>query len=336
VLTYDNDAIIELCSKVDLLEYASQTYDFQRKGENYFTNCPKHTDLTPSLSITPNKNLFYCFSCGRSGNILNWLMEYENLKFKEALDKVVNLAGENVNKLKLKQPNAMSLYKKIKRITEIETNKTITRKILDESILNNYKTEYPQEWIEEGINPKIMAKYNVRIDDNANRIIYPVYDKDFNLIGIKGRTRYKDYKERNLMKYQNYYKIGTTDFFTGMKENLDIIKQKNEVIVFEGIKSGMKAEAWGYDNWVASETSHLNDEQIKILLDLKIKEVIIAYDNDVELQKIKDCTKMLRKFTNVFVIYDKKGLLGKKTDKLSPVDLGKDIWEILYKERMKI
>lgn len=336
MLTYDNDAIIELCSKVDLLEYASQTYDFQRKGENYFTNCPKHTDLTPSLSITPNKNLFYCFSCGRSGNILNWLMEYENLKFKEALEKVVNLAGENVNKLKLKQPNAMSLYKKIKRITEIETNKTITREILDESILNNYKTEYPQEWIEEGINPKIMAKYNVRIDDNANRIIYPVYDKDFNLIGIKGRTRYKDYKERNLMKYQNYYKIGTTDFFTGMKENLDIIKQKNEVIVFEGIKSGMKAEAWGYDNWVASETSHLNDEQIKILLDLKIKEVIIAYDNDVELQKIKDCTKMLRKFTNVFVIYDKKGLLGKKTDKLSPVDLGKDIWEILYKERMKI
>jgi len=336
VLTYDNDAIIELCSKVDLLEYASQTYDFQRKGENYFTNCPKHTDLTPSLSITPDKNLFYCFSCGRSGNILNWLMEYENLKFKEALEKVVNLAGENVNKLKLKQPNAMSLYKKIKRITEIETNKTITREILDESILNNYKTEYPQEWIEEGINPKIMAKYNVRIDDNANRIIYPVYDKDFNLIGIKGRTRYKDYKERNLMKYQNYYKIGTTDFFTGMKENLDIIKQKNEIIIFEGIKSGMKAEAWGYDNWVASETSHLNDEQIKILLDLKIKEVIIAYDNDVELQKIKDCTKMLRKFTNVFVIYDKKGLLGKKTDKLSPVDLGKDIWEILYKERMKI
>ena len=336
MLTYDNDAIIELCSKVDLLEYASQTYDFQRKGENYFTNCPKHTDLTPSLSITPDKNLFYCFSCGRSGNILNWLMEYENLKFKEALEKVVNLAGENVNKLKLKQPNAMSLYKKIKRITEIETNKTITREILDESILNNYKTEYPQEWIEEGINPKIMAKYNVRIDDNANRIIYPVYDKDFNLIGIKGRTRYKDYKERNLMKYQNYYKIGTTDFFTGMKENLDIIKQKNEIIIFEGIKSGMKAEAWGYDNWVASETSHLNDEQIKILLDLKIKEVIIAYDNDVELQKIKDCTKMLRKFTNVFVIYDKKGLLGKKTDKLSPVDLGKDIWEILYKERMKI
>jgi len=230
----------------------------------------------------------------------------------------------------------MSLYKKIKRITEIETNKTITREILDESILNNYKTEYPQEWIEEGINPKIMAKYNVRIDDNANRIIYPVYDKDFNLIGIKGRTRYKDYKERNLMKYQNYYKIGTTDFFTGMKENLDIIKQKNEIIIFEGIKSGMKAEAWGYDNWVASETSHLNDEQIKILLDLKIKEVIIAYDNDVELQKIKDCTKMLRKFTNVFVIYDKKGLLGKKTDKMSPVDKGKDIWDILYKERMKI
>ena len=337
MLKYDNDAIIELCSKIDLLEYASQSMDFNKKSDDYFTNCPKHTDLTPSLSISPNKNFFYCFSCGRSGNIINWLMEYEDLTFPQALEKVIKLSGTDISKLNLKQPDALLLFKKIKKFIEEEYyHKEVIRDILDKSILDEYVIENPQEWLKEGINPLIMRKYNIRIDNKANRIVYPVYDKDFNLIGIKGRTRYKDYKERNLMKYQNYYKIGTTDFFTGMKENIDVIKKKNEIIIFEGIKSGMKAENWGYDNWVASETSHLNDEQIQILLEMRLKNIIIAYDSDIELQKIKDCTKMLRKLTNVFVVYDKKGLLGKKADKMSPVDLGKEIWEKLFDERMKI
>lgn len=338
MLKYDNDAIIELCSKIDLLEYASQSMDFSKKGDDYFANCPKHIDLTPSLSISPSKNFFYCFSCGRSGNIINWLMEYEDLTFPQALEKVIKLSGiSDISKLNLKQPDALLLFKKIKKLTEEEyCHKEVIRDILDKSILEEYSIENPQEWIDEGIDPLIMRKYDIRIDYNANRIIYPVYDKDFNLIGVKGRTRYKDYKERNLMKYQNYYKIGTTNFFTGMKENIHKIKEKNEIIIFEGIKSGMKAENWGYNNWVASETSYLNDEQIQILLEMRLKNIIIAYDNDVELQKIKDCTKMLRKLTNVFVVYDKKGLLGKKADKMSPVDLGKEIWEKLFDERMKI
>jgi ribosome-interacting GTPase 1 len=121
-----------------------------------------------------------------------------------------------------------------------------------------------------------------------------------------------------------------------MKENIDNIKLKDEVIVFEGIKSGMKLEAWGYDNWLASETSCLNDEQVKILIEMKIKNVVIAFDNDVDIAKIKDCTKLLKKFTNVFYIYDKKKLLGKKEDKMSPVDKSKEEWEILYREKVKI
>jgi hypothetical protein len=128
----------------------------------------------------------------------------------------------------------------------------------------------------------------------------------------------------------------TTDFFVGMKENISNIKQKDEVIIFEGIKSGMKVEAWGYDNWLSSETSCLNDEQVKILIEMKIKNIVIAFDSDVDVSKIKECTKLLKKFTNVFYINDKKKLLGKKEDKLSPADAGKITWEILYGEKVKI
>jgi DNA primase len=330
---YDNDAILEICSMIDLLEYASKSMNFEKRSESYYANCPKHKDNTPSLSISPDKNLFHCFSCGVSGNILNWMMEFEGVTFYQALNKAAKMA--NVDISNLKQAEALSIFKRLKREGEIKY-KEVHRELFDESLLDNYELESPTEWIDEGIDPFIMFKYNIRIDHKANRIVYPVYDNDCNLIGIKGRTRYENYKELGLKKYQNYHKIGTTDFFIGMKENKENIKHKNEVIIYEGIKSGMKAEAWGYDNWLASETSCLNDEQVKILIEMKIKDIVIAYDTDVEIDKIKECTKLLKKFTNVFYIYDKNKLLGKKEDKMSPVDKDRDTWERLYREKVKI
>lgn len=328
---YDDDAIEEIISNVDLLEYAKKSYSFTKKSGSYFTNCPNHVDVTPSLSITPGKNLFHCFSCGVGGNILNWLMEYENLSFVEALNKAARLA--NVNISHLRTPSAMRLFSKLK--VKEEEKKSVDRKILELSYLDEFSDEFPKEWEDEGISVEIMKKYGIKIDTKSNRIIYPVYDNNGNLIGVKGRTRFDNYKQLGIQKYMNYQKIGTTDFFIGLKENRDAIIQKNEIIIFEGIKSGMKVEAWGYDNWSASETSYLNDEQIKIILQLHIKDVVIAYDNDVPIEKIDECTKMLRKFLNVYYVLDKKHLLGDRTAKASPVDKGENTWEILYKERVK-
>lgn len=334
MLQYDNEQIIELCSQVDLLEYASRTLDFEKRGESYFTNCPEHIDLTPSLSITPSKNLFHCFSCGRSGNILNWMMYYEGISFYDALQKLISMVDIDISKFK--KADALILYKNLKFEQEIKNETKLDRKIFNENLLDAYQKDIPEEWLLEGIDPDIMRKYNIRIDHKSNRIIYPVCDKDFNLIGVKGRTRFINYKEMGIQKYQNYQKIGTTDFFIGMKENIENIKHKNEVIIFEGIKSGMKVEKWGYNNWIASETSYLNEEQIKILIAMKIKNIIIAFDNDVDISKIYECTKLLRKFTNVYYIFDHNKLLGEKENKMSPCDKGMDIWKTLYKERVKI
>lgn len=337
---YDNEILLDLCSKIDLLEYASNSMDFDARGDSFATHCPLHIDKTPSLSITPSKNLFHCFSCGVGGNIINWMMTFEKLSFDEAVNKVSQLTGSDIKKLK--QCDALAFYKSLKRTLEDETgsHKEINRKILDKSSIGEFKDEPPEEWIKEGIDPAIMKKYQIRIDDNSNRIVYPVYDADFNLIGFKGRTRYQNYKAMKIKKYLNYQKIGTTDFFIGMRENKESIIAHNMAIIFEGIKSGMKVEAWGYDYWLASETSYLNDSQVKILIQLGIRDVIIAYDNDVPLKKIKDCTAKLRKFLNVYVILDRKNkkekLLGDKEEKLSPCDKGKEVWETLYKEKVKL
>lgn len=340
VAEYDSEALLELCSKVDLFEYASKNMDFEGRGDSFATHCPKHTDKTPSLVITPSKNLFHCFSCGCGGNIINWLMKFEGMSFEESLKKVGDLSGANISNLK--QCSALSVYKRISRLSLVNSGKAIKpeRLVLNESEIDSFINKPPEEWCEEGINPDIMKKYNIRIDDRANRIVYPIYDSDLRLIGFKGRTRYKNYKEMRIKKYQNYQKIGTTDFFVGMKENAEAIKKTNEAIIFEGIKSGMKVEEWGYENWLSSETGWLNDEQVLILIRMDIKNVVIAYDNDVSLAKIIECTEKLRRFTNVFAVMDRKKtkdkLLGSSEDKMSPCDKGKEIWEVLYNEKRRL
>lgn len=333
-MQYDRESLYELVSNIDLLEYASRSFDFKKRGhDTYATNCPLHTDITPSLFITPSKNVFHCLSCGVGGSVLQWMTKIEGMSFRDALQKVSDMTGTDLGSLQ--KCDAVIFYKSIKQNVQsaIEQSQNNVREILPANTMDKFIDDIPEEWVEEGIRPDIMKKYGIRIDKRGNRIVYPVYDSDGNLIGVKGRTRFKNYKEMNIQKYMNYTKIGKVDYFVGMKENEPEIRRQNRVVIFEGIKSGMKVEGWGEKAWLASETSWLNDEQVKLLLRLRIKEVVIAFDQDVCLKKIRDCTSLLRRFTNVYAVIDKNKLLD---EKMSPCDKGRDIWKQLYDERIRL
>ena len=328
-MQYDRDSLYELISTIDLLEYASRSFDFRRRGSDcYATNCPLHTDITPSLFITPSKNLFHCLSCGVGGSLLQWMMQIEGMKFQDAIDKIGSMTGTDVKQLK--KCEALVFYKSIKNKENVNN---CERTYLPEDTMDQFADEIPEEWVEEDISPAVMKRYNIRVDKRGNRIVYPVYDADGRLIGIKGRTRFKNYKEMKIQKYMNYYKVGKVDYFVGLKENAREIQKQNRVVIFEGIKSGMKVEGWGEKAWLASETSWLNDDQIRILLKLRIKDITVAFDKDVPLSKIRECTEKLRKFTNVYAVIDRRGLLD---EKMSPCDKGREIWETLYEERIKL
>lgn len=337
-MTLDSDKLRELCEKINLLEYAEKTVDFQRRGMNiYAAHCPRHEDKTPSLMVNPEKNLFYCHSCHVGGNILNWLMVFEHMKFSDAVKKVGELAGVDIDKIKTSE--IITYFKQLKKLAENSNPKPIERAILPESYLDQFDhEEQPEEWLQEGISPEAMKAYGVCVDRSANRICYPIYDNNDNLIAVKGRSRYENYKEMRLQKYINYQRIQTTDFFLGMKQNREIIKEQKSVILFEGIKSGMKLYSWGeINNWLACETSRINEAQVKILIGMHIKDVIIAFDRDVEMSEIRQCTTILRRFCNVYVVrdrYNENRLLP--GDKDSPVDAGEDVWLQLYSEKRRL
>ena len=325
----------ELNDRVDLLKYASQTIELEQRGSDWWGRCPLHTDNTPSFSITPSKNYYYCFSCGCHGGIVKFLMDFEHLTYPQAVNKAAKLAEmDSKDFCKSKAYSFMSGTKHM-----MARKPVVKHEILDESEFEDkrYVIEPAEEWVEEGISPEVQKLFGVRIDSRSNRIVYPVYDKDGNFINIKGRTRYKNYKELKIPKYISYHPVGTIDYLQGINITLPYIKEKREVIVFESIKSVMKAYEWGYKNAVSAEKHSLTDEQVKIVLGLGAN-VVFAYDSDIDYEegKQKKNIDKMKMFTNVYIIEDADGLLGGKEAKNSPVDVSRDVWETLYKKKRKI
>lgn len=330
---YDNETLRYISENVNLVQYASRTMDLIKKGDDYFAHCPKHIDKTASLSFSPDKNLYHCFSCGRSGNIINFIMDFEDATFEKSVEKAIKLSEIDISKICHSKTVAF-----LRNFQESLRHKELIRhNILDLNELKKYKKEPIIEWEEEGIKQNVMDLFGVRVDAYGNRIVYPVYDIDGNLINIKGRTRYSNYKALKIPKYINYYPVGTMDYLQGLNITFPYIKEKNEIIIFESIKSVMLAYGWNFKNCASAEKHTLTDEQVKLLTKLKIN-IVFAYDSDVD-YKGKDVAKSinkLKRLTNVYVIKDKQLLLGGKKARNSPVDCGIEIWKKLYSEKLKV
>lgn len=334
---YDEDFLSEINDNVDLVEYvtdiAPEPLELTKKGNEYWTHCPRHIDKTPSLSFSPDLNSYYCFSCNRGGKILNYLMDYENMNFPQAVEKGMQLAhidSESVCK--------SQTYAYLKYLKSLEQSKEeFEHPVLEESELDKYKQDAVQEWVDEGIDQNVMELFGIRLDTIMNRIIYPVRDISGTLINIKGRTRYSNYKELHIMKYINYYKVGVLDYFQSLDLTLPYVRESGEIIIFEGIKSVMKAYGWGYKNCASAEKHVLTEEQLILLVKLRVN-VVFAYDSDVDYrdQRIMEDLKRLKNMTNVYIIRDRNGLLGGAAAKNSPVDCGRDVWEELYEGKQKI
>lgn len=335
-MVYDEEYLEEIKNNVDLLEYIGQDIELTKKGKDYFGHCPKHVDLTPSFSVNAEKNIFYCFSCGRGFSIFDYLMEYEGLSFDNAVKKASKLSGIDIGAMC--QSQTVIENRRLKKKRENCRVKKYAHEILRREEYDKFKMGIVDEWLNEGIRQQEIDLFEIRIDDRSNRIVYPVYDVDGNFINIKGRTRFTDYKKMGICKYINYYPVGTVDYFQGLNITAPYIKASNEIIIFESIKSVMKLFGNNVKNSVSAEKHTLTPEQITWIIKSDVKNVVLAYDSDVTYceKAVKENINMLKRFVNLYIIKDKDGILGGKEGKNSPIDLGFDVWQKLYLQKKKI
>ena len=90
---YSEDLIEEVRTKNDIVDLISGYVKLQKKGSTYFGLCPFHNEKTPSFSVTPARQMFYCYGCGAGGNAITFLMQYENFSFVEAMQVLAERAG---------------------------------------------------------------------------------------------------------------------------------------------------------------------------------------------------------------------------------------------------
>lgn len=325
--------VSEIIELVDPVEYIGQYIELEQKGDEWWGLSCFKDENTPSFSIRPETGLWYDFSSGRGGNIIDFIKLHDHCNTRIAVEKIKAFLGIT-GEIERMAPRLLSTSIAKQFRPSQRKQKEATYKILRDNYMDMFEQpgSHADIWRAEGITDASMEKFGVRYDRFQNRLCYPIRSMDGKIINVNGRSLDENLKEKGIRKYSYYYNLGILDTIYGFFENKTGVLQKREIILFEGAKSVMIADSWGIDNAGAVMTSHLNPHQLKLLIKLGVR-VVLAFDEDVDVRQDKN-VQTLRHYVNVEWVYPKRDkLLG---NKMAPVDAGKEVWESLYHRRISL
>lgn len=325
--------VTELLSAVDILDYVSQYCEFEEKNGEYWALSPLKPERTPSFSINKDKQLFYDFSSGSGGNVVDFVTAYEGCDVRTALRKIADYAG--IEPGTHFSGSDLDIVRIAKKYAAAATKKPADERppVLPSGYMQRYefRKDKLQPWLDEGIGIDSLRKFGVMYDPFSDRIVYPVRNYEGGIVNICGRTLDPLYKEHRQRKYTYFFKNGNFDILFGYHENIQHIRKQDEVIVFEGAKSVMLADTWGIHNAVCLSTSHLSYNQMLKLISTGVR-VVFALDEDVDISK-DDNIKKLCQYVRVEAVRDRWNLLQPK---MAPVDAGMEVWQTLYEGRRRL
>ena len=299
------EEILSIQRKVNIVDVVRDYVQLTQKGKNYFGICPFHDDHNPSMSVSEEKQMYKCFVCGASGNVFNFVMEYEKVSYYEAVKIVARKIGINLNidvnnaKPIVKSPlydiydiSCMIYQNNLntsfgKKAKEYLKNRKISDEIIKEfkiglsttnteltNILN--KKNFSEEDI---LNSGVCIKNGNHIHDlYKNRIMFPLFDLNGNVVAFSGRV----YDEVSESKYINT--METSIFKKGNLlynyHNAKFHSRKNKsVIVVEGFMDVIRLSTIGVKNVVATMGTAVTKNQAS-LINKMAPEVILMFDGD--------------------------------------------------------
>lgn len=321
----------DLIESIDIVDYISQFVDLEEKNGEYWGLSPFKDEKTPSFSVRRETNSFYDFSSGIGGNVFTFVRFYNHCTNAEAVSILKKFAGYDGETVVPRKKMAATLI--CKRFKPQKTRKkTSGGTIYPDNCMEKYEKREDKlaVWENEGISKESLDKYQVYYDSFSDRLVYPIRNISGRIVNIGGRTLDPKWKEKKLRKYTYFSGWGEMNVIYGLFENMDAILSAHEVILFEGCKSVLLANTWGIHNTGALLTSHLNPQQLKILVRLGVR-VVFALDKDVRVRDDHNISK-LKQYVNTFYLWDKEDLLDEKD---APVDKGQEVFQILYEQRLR-
>lgn len=301
----------EVSDRNDIADVVSGYVRLNKKsGANLFGLCPFHSEKTPSFSVSPDKQIYHCFGCGKGGGVFNFIMEIENLTFPEAVEFLAKRVGLQVPEenrddpesrrreqlFKLNKDAGKFFYQQFLSPAGAPAQEYALRRELTPATVKKFGLGYaPDSWdsltnamkalgYSEGL---LLQAGLVRKGRNGgvydtfrNRLMFPVFDVRGNVIGFSGRIL-----GDGEPKYMN---SPETPVFNKSKHlfGLNLAKKTKlgYIILCEGNVDVVALHQAGFDNAVASLGTSLTPEQAR-LISRYVSEVVIAYDGDTAGQK---------------------------------------------------
>ena len=305
---YAEDVIEEVRSRNDIVSVISEYVKLQRKGSSYFGLCPFHNEKSPSFSVSPDKQMYYCFGCGAGGNVFTFIQEYENYSFPEAMKFLAERAGITLPEKEYSQEErrAQDLRTRILNVNKMaakyyyyqlrtENGRQAmeylkNRRLSDETIRSfglGYSNKYSNDLYlylkKQGVSDELLRESglmnvderNGMYDKFWNRVIFPIMDVNNRVIGFGGRVmgdgkpKYLNSPETIVFdKSRNLYGL-----------NIARTTRKKYLILCEGYMDVISMHQAGFKNSVASLGTALTTQHAS-LLKRYTDEVILTYDSD--------------------------------------------------------
>ncbi len=216
---FSRQEIDEIIKQSDIVDVIGQYIKVEPAGKNYRCVCPFHDDHKPSMSISPSHKLFHCFACGAKGNVANFIQRYEKIEFSEAIFKLAKINGidvsdiDQVNFYSQQEQQLLPIYECLKAANDLfiyqlkhqlsdQALKFIQNRQLDSEIIDNfqigfcdYNFDIYNYLISKGFSHQVIIDSNLVIEKDYgyysflnNRIIFPIIDRFFRIVGFSARA----------------------------------------------------------------------------------------------------------------------------------------------------
>lgn len=302
-----NDEFLETLRRANPIETVMGSYiQIQKKGRNYLCSCPFHSEKTPSCTIFPDTQTFYCFGCGAGGDVITFIKKIENLEFAEALKLLAQRSGiempvysgdsrNSQRKTRIYEMNRISanfFYRNLTGSNDKSGLRYFAERKISPQTIKKYGLGYaPDSWntLVQFLNSKGYSddeisdawlggrsqKTGNMFDMFRKRVIFPIVDLRKNVIGFGGRVL-----DDSKPKYLNTAKTpvfdkGSNLFSLNFAKNSD----SKKIILCEGYMDVIALNQAGFENAVATLGTAITPEQARIISHYA-EEVIIAYDSD--------------------------------------------------------
>ena len=307
LMYYPEDVVEQVRTRSDIVDIISGYVKLQKKGANYFGLCPFHNEKSPSFSVSPQKQMYYCFGCGAGGNAITFVMEYENYTFQEALKILADRAGINLPEVEYSKEER---EKADRRSTLLEINKLAAnyfyyqlrqpqgkigydyfrnRELTDDTIRrfglgfsNKTSDDLYQYLRSKGYTDEILRDSGLvtmeergTYDKFWNRVMFPIMDVNNRVIGFGGRVlgdgkpKYLNSPETLVFdKSRNLYGL-----------NYARTSREHYMLACEGYMDVIAMHQAGFTNAVASLGTAFTPQHA-VLLKRYTDTVILTYDSD--------------------------------------------------------